>query len=45
MDIGERNMAIGNFLEEYKKEFHAGLWNLDELNLKEMEEVEHDSNC
>ena len=22
------------------KEFHAGLWNLDELNLKEMEEVE-----
>ena len=27
------------------KEFHAGLWNLNELNLKEMEEVEHDSNC
>ena len=27
------------------KEFHAGLWSLNELNLKEMEEVEHDSNC
>ena len=38
-------MAINNFLEEYNKEFHARLRNLNELNLKEMEEVEHDSNC
>ena len=45
MDIGEKNMATNNFLEEYNKKFHAGLRNLDELNLKEMEEVEHDSNC
>lgn len=27
------------------KELHDNLWNLDELNLKEMEEVEHDSDC
>ena len=27
------------------KEFHDNLWSLDELNFKEMEEVEHDSNC
>ena len=27
------------------KEFHDNLWNLDELNLKRMEEVEHDSHC
>ena len=26
-------------------EFHDKLWSLDELNFKEMEEVEHDSNC
>lgn len=53
--ISNDNFKLLNAIEESKKcillcsnchkEFHDGMWQLDEIGLKEMEEVEHATNC